>query len=236
MYASNKLSGFPFFAAAIFLTFAAAGCATADDGSPSGVLRNGETPNQLDAMESLAEDAFDMALGENYAGVSAAAREIDTRWKAFRTQAARDGVNESDLRNMDEAVSDLRRAAANPAEPLSLARAANSVSGEMEILFEVYDPPVPPAILQLDFLGREIALDGMEKNFASASADVDTMVLTWRRLRQTVLDAGGAQAAADYDESITRLQTALLARDANALVEEANDNLELVDALENVFL
>jgi hypothetical protein len=177
-----------------------------------------------------------MALAENYSGVSAAAKEIDTRWKAFRAQAARDGVNESDLGNMDEAVNDLLRAAANPTGALRLARAVNAISGEMEILFEVYEPKVPPPVLQLDFLGREIALDGMEKNFASASADVDAMVLTWRRLRQTVLDAGGAQAAADYDESIICLQDALLARDAGALIEEANDNLELVDALENVFL
>ncbi len=126
-------------------------------------------------------------------------------------------------------------AAAQPGDPVSLARATNAISGVMADFCAIYEPTVPAPILELDYLGRELVLDGMSSDFTSANKDLDALVKTWQGLLEKVLNAGGKKAADDYEASLTQLDYVISAQDANAVVAAAKTNLDLVDELENVF-
>jgi len=214
------------------------GCSSDNGGSNSSSSDNsstGQVPGELQTIESLAEDAFDMALGDDFAGVADAADKIDQDWKSYRPQAIKNGAANADLTNMDDAVSGLLADSANPVDAISLARSTNVISGVMDELFALYNPKIPVAVLELDYLGRELVLDGMEPDFTAATEDLDAMKTTWNDLKPKVENAGGADEAKDFDDSITKLQESIDSQDASQLIEQANVCLELVDALESVF-
>lgn len=199
------------------------------------IAATGEVPAGLLDVEGQAEDAYDKALAGDFAAVVIAADEIDSAWQAYRAQAVTDGATPADVDAMDTAISELRSVAASSTEVAIVARAANAISAPMDELFSLYDPIVPPDILALDYLGREVVLDGMEVDMAAATADVDTIDTTWAGVRPIVVEAGGDVVAMDYDASITALRADIAAQDGPALVTEANAGLELVDVMEGVF-
>lgn len=195
----------------------------------------GSIPDTLSAIEGDAEHAYDVALVEDYAKLSETATAIDAAWADFRSTAEADGASGAVLTGVDDAVaalvatSDLEEGAA------AAGRVANGVSEFMPQLYDLYGPVVPSEVLALDYLGREVVLDGMDVDFTAAAADVETLAATWESVRSTVLDAGGEAEASEFDASVELLRSLASGDDAQALIDEANVNLELVDVLEGVF-
>lgn len=194
-------------------------------------------PGALADIEGTAEDAYDKALVSDYAAVADDASALDSGWSSFRDQAATDGAAEADLTAMDDAIAGLSDAVANQASltDLELARAANAVSGPMDELFALYDDPIPPAVLALDYGGREVSIDALEEGMGDALEDIGELESIWSGVKQEVLDAGGDAEAADYDTSLTTQTDLANAGDAAGLLAESNNGLEIVDALEGVF-
>ena len=196
----------------------------------------GEIPAELNSVESLAEDTYDMALANDFASVSDNAIQLDQDWAAFRDQAKADGASDSVLTQMDQAVADLLAGSeAGFTDPVVAARVANAVSAPMPDLFDLYNPKIPSAVLALDYLGREVVLDGMEEDFTAATSDVDAIQSEWDGLRPLLVDAGGSDVATAYDDSIAALRQDITDLNSDLLIEEANVGLEIVDNMETVF-
>lgn len=206
-----------------------AGCG--DDPAP--VLST--VPPALMTIEGLAEDTYDQAMAGNADAVAINADDIDLRWQEFRAQATRDGATTAVLSSMDDAVAGLHAVVDANGDTTALARAANSVSAPMPRLFELYEDPVPPAVLQLDYLGREVVLDAREGNYNGATTHVDAIESAFGSVRNALIDDGGDQQATAYDANVTALRTDIAAADATALEADANVGLELVDDMEGVF-
>lgn len=194
-------------------------------------------PAALTHIEEAAEDAYDKALVSDYGAVADDAQALASDWASFRGQAEADGAAPSDLAAMDAAIACLSQAVADEAHrtPLSLAHAANAVSGPMDELFALYNDPVPPEILALDYGGREVSLDARAHDMAAARADLDELESVWSRVRRRVKVAGGGVEAARYEASLARQRRRIAAGDAKGLRKESNAGLEIVDELERVF-
>jgi len=195
----------------------------------------GTIPTKLSDIEGTAEDAFDQALLGKLDLVTTDANTIDTNWLAFRAQAATDGAAAADLTAMDQAIAGLQAALTAGGDNVVVARAANAISGPMDELFALYDPAVPPALLALDYLGREVVLDAKQADWTGASAHVATIESTFAGLKASVVDAGGQTNVDDYAASVAALKADITAKDAGAIEAEANVGLELVDAMEGLF-
>jgi hypothetical protein len=205
-------------------------------GSDSGdSTSSGQVPVDLQNIEGIAEDAYDMALAGKWDKVAADATDLDAQWAAYRDQALNDGASESLTTSLENAIAGLADAAASSTDKAVVARAANAVSAPMPDLFALYQSTIPTEILALDYLGREIVLDGMDGNLGEATTDTDTTQAIWDAVRAEVYDAGGDQVAADYDASIASIRQTIKDQDAAALIAEANNGLEIVDRIENVF-
>lgn len=216
-----------------FATTYLAACAADGEGPEPGT---GEVPAGLLDVEGQAEDAYDKALARDFATVATVAASIDASWQAFRARAVTDGAAAGDLDAMDAAIVGLQDAASTSTDPATVARAANAISAPMDELFALYDPTVPTDILALDYLGREVVLDGMDADLSSAAGDVATIGATWGRVRAAVLDAGGNAEAADYDTSVAALRADIAAQDETMIINDAKVSLEIVDAIEGVFV
>lgn len=214
----------------LMLACAHLGCASDEAG---GVVDT--VPAALKQIEGDAEGAYDEALAGHVAAVAKVAATIDTGWKAFRVEAEAAGGRTEDLAAMDAAIAGLVSAAANTTDAILLARAANAVSGPMDELFALYEAPVPPAVLALDYLGREVVLDARQADYAGADQHVSTIEATFATFRAELVADGGEQDAKDYDASVAAMREDVKAPDAKKLEADANVGLELVDAMEGVF-
>jgi hypothetical protein len=194
-----------------------------------------EVPKNLNSLESLAEDGFDMALAGDLDGLEAASDRLGALWPSLKDKAIDAGARETDIAGMDRAIAGLRRSLIDMAERPALARAANAVSLHMEELYGLYRPVFPPAVLTLDFLGREILLDAMTHDYPGATGHTDALMATWKGLRERVVGAGGTKAADYFDGRVAELRVAVEKKDGEALGRLATQVLDDVDILEAVF-
>ncbi|MCB9532534.1 MAG: hypothetical protein H6700_12275 [Myxococcales bacterium] len=205
----------------------------AEDGDEADI--ENPVPQALLDIEGTAEDAYDMALAGDVSAVAADAATISAGWSGFRGVAEAAGASASDLTAMDGAVAALVAAAVDGAESVALARVANGVSAPMDELFGLYEDPVPPSVLALDYLGREVVLDARSSAWGGAGSHVDAAATTFDGVRAALLAAGGTVETTDFDASVAAMRADITAQDAAKLEADANVALELVDGMEGVF-
>jgi hypothetical protein len=215
--------------ASTLLALLAAACAAGTTPGPR------EVPKNLNSLESLAEDGFDMALAGDVAGVKAASSRLTQLWPSLRETVVDAGAQAADVAGMDGAIADLSRTIDGTADPVALARAANAVSLHMDALFDLYAPAIPSAVLTLDFLGREVLLDGMQNDFSGAAGHSIDLAATWKGLREKVVGAGGAKTADFFDGTVAALRGAVEKKDSAEVGRLAIEVLDDVDILEAVF-
>ena len=75
--------------------------------------------------------------------------------RTFRTTVADDGAASAEVDATSSTIDAFHVTANGSSDPLVLARAANAVSGTLDVLYELYSPPVPSTVLKLDYLGVE---------------------------------------------------------------------------------
>jgi hypothetical protein len=195
---------------------------------------SGTVPGDLLAIEGSAEDAFDLALAGDLITVATDAKAIEQTWGQVRPEMESHVGSLPAFPVMDQAVAGLR-AITTAEDPTRAARAANAISAPMAELFAIYLPTVPPAVLSLDYLGREVVLDGREADVTKGNGHVDTIATTWASLRAAVVSVGGSAEAAAYDASIAALRADLTNNNHAQLVVDANAGLEIIDAIEGKF-
>jgi hypothetical protein len=192
-------------------------------------------PAELDAIEGAAEHVVDSALVGDPAAVAAGLAEIQAAWDVYRTYAAADGAPKSARRALEEAIEELEGSVEEGDTNTKLARVANAISAPMPRLFAVYHPQIPPIVLELDYLGRELLFDALETTASKGKRHLTRIKTTWNAFRPTVVMAGGATEAGNVDAALTAASAALAAHDFTALEAAALAELEHVDAIEHVF-
>jgi hypothetical protein len=190
----------------------------------------------LSKIESLAEDTYDYALIADFAKTRGAAAQISRDWNTFRPRAKSAGASDNLVTSMDFAVASLVTMSRQARDKLLIARAANSVSRNMEGLFSLFSPAIPPSIMTLDYYGRELAIDGLQFDLVRAQVHLKELNSVWSLLRPNAIShVGGTDVARRFDESTDSMALAISHKNANELVRLANANLELTDAIENVY-
>jgi hypothetical protein len=192
-------------------------------------------PSILTTVESGAEDTIEFANAGNRAKVVATAHKLH---RAAEEKAAatlrRAGVPEESIAALKERARVVDALAAR-AGFLRISLGANQVSALMPELYAHYKDPVPPAVLQLDYLDREAELRSRARDDESVRKAVDELTSTWAKLRSQVIEAGGDKAAADFSRHVRTMKRLAGGSDRAAIQKEARAGLELVDVLESVF-
>lgn len=191
-------------------------------------------PPPLRSLESTAEEAYDNALaGEP---ITEDAEEMARAWRDYRPKAEAAGANAELLRKVDGALEVLRVTAASRSDSFRLARAANGVSEPMGALLALHSSVTPAAVTDLDYLCRELELDARASDFARSAADLSRLEETWTALRPRVMRTeDGPDVAPHVDDFVRRVRDAFERRDAEGAKRAAQEGLDLVDELEDVF-
>jgi hypothetical protein len=197
--------------------------------------RRQPVPASLAAVESSAEDTVDLArAGERGRVVATARRLRRVAGGAAAASLRTAGVAVSRIAELEQRARLVERLAPR-AGLLRVSLAANQVSGLMPALYARYADPVPPEVLELDYLDREAQLRSLAGDRAAITAATAALAATWTGLGPSVVDAGGAEVAARYVRHVGAMRALSRGGDAHALQAEAVKGLALVDELEHVF-
>lgn len=207
----------------------AAACAGCSSEAPITV------PAQLASVESSAEATFDQVLASDLAGARTSADELAAAWTAYKPRGLRDNVPVDAVSAIDQAIAALPQALAGMPRVSDAGRAVNAVSAPMSRLYAVYSPTVPVAVLDLDYLGRELLIDSLVTDPALATGHVDKIEATWTSLKPELIAAGGAAEASNFEAAISSARSAISAGNAPDLEAAAKNELDIVDAIEHVF-
>jgi hypothetical protein len=133
----------------------------------------------------------------------------------------------------------MQQLAATEQQPLTAAAAANQITGITAELQSHYPGPVPASVARMDYLGREVVLLTRRQDQGAALAERKSeLQQRWRQLAPRVAERSGGgvdgkELAAAMDRAVAGLQRD---QSAHTLETDANRVLELVDALETLFV
>jgi hypothetical protein len=220
-------------AATLSLTVLVGGIAFAASAATS-TLAKRPLPPLLITVESAAEDIVDLAFAQDREGVVIAARKLKIDATAALPVLRRAGATSAQLKAVRARVTDVV-AVAQYRPFIEVALAANAVSRLMPGFYVRFLAPVPPAVLELDYLDREAELDSLAGRRDLVRSLVDELSSTWAALRPKVLARGGRAEASAFTSHVAAMKRLARAGADKLLQREAVNGLALVDELEGVF-
>jgi hypothetical protein len=198
------------------------------DAKPGGI------PEPLSTIEAQAEDIIDVVPGGSWEKVTADVAAIAKAWQAYQTQAANDHVPQPFQEALTAALGRLQKTSAAK-QTAGAMQAANDLSAAVVDLFTVYHPALPTDVGRLDVLERQVVLDIAAKDLVAAADSLAKANAVWARLKPVILAHNGSDVTTQFEDSLTTQQEALNKGNASAMMTEAKNGLELVDALERLF-
>lgn len=191
-------------------------------------------PKSLMRAETAAEDVIGFREQGKPAKSKAEARILrDLAHGKAADDLRRAGVSESQIAAFQHRADRTARLSLGGASTLRVSLAANSVSQLMPGFYARYQDPVPPTVLKLDYLDRQVQLDARGGHRAKLRATVRQLDATWQQLRPQLVQAGGVNVAKAYDQHVNALKRG---GTATAIQKQAVHGLDIVDQMEGVFL
>ena len=206
---------------------------TLANSAPS-VTVTGTVPEPLHIIEALAEDIIDRAPTDQWDKIGEDVTSLAAAWQRYEPQANVDHPPATVQQALSKGLAQLQTASDNK-DAASTMQAANDVSAAVVELFDFYKPVMPADIGRLDVLERQIVLDVAANDFTAASTSLSQTKTVWDRLKPTIIEHDGAAVAAQFETSLATQQDSINNKNVATLTTEANNGLELVDALEKLF-
>jgi len=191
-------------------------------------------PDSLQTIEGAAEDIIDFASSGNWEKINADVASIADAWQTYQQQARKDGAPQSTQDALTAAIAELQVASATKDSAATM-QSANDLSAVVVELFDIYNPKIPADIGRLDVWERQIVLDITADNYDAATISLSKVKTVWENVKSSVLEQNGKDVAALFEASIATQENTLKAKNSAALINEAKNGLEIVDALEQLY-
>lgn len=191
-------------------------------------------PDSLQTIEGAAEDIIDFASSGNWEKINADVASIADAWQTYQQQARKDGAPQSTQDALTAAIAELQVASATK-DAAATMQSANDLSAVVVELFDIYNPKIPADIGRLDVWERQIVLDITADNYDAATISLSKVKTVWENVKSSVLEQNGKDVAALFEASIATQENTLKAKNSAALINEAKNGLEIVDALEQLY-
>jgi hypothetical protein len=202
--------------------------------TPPSDTSTGKAPDSLTTIEAQAEDIIDFTPSGNWQRINTDVTTISEAWRSYQAEAAKDGATQTMLDSFNSAFVNLQTAA-SAQDKTGTMQASNDISAVVVDLFELYHPAIPADVGRFDVLERQVRLDAANGNFTGVSDDLAKINKIWETLKPSILAHNGQETADQFEASLSAQAKASAAKDVKALTDEANNALELVDAMENLY-
>ncbi len=215
--------------------------AASPQSAAASTTKHSTVPTSLKRAETAAEDVITyLEHGKTPKSPPASQlsrAEATTLRRLAHGQAAaelkRAGVTQGQIREFRQRADRVDQLSRGGSSKLQVSLAANHVSQLMPGFYARYQDPVPPAVLRLDYLDRQIELRSMAGQTGQVRRLVTAEGSTWAKLRPQLVAAGGNDVARQYD---AHLQALKQDKSPTAVQKQALSGLDIVDLMETAFL
>lgn len=191
-------------------------------------------PRSVTRAETAAEDVIGFLEKGQPAKSRAEARLLQQLAHGrAATDLTKGGVTAAQVTEFQRRADRVAQLSASAAPRLQVSLAANHVSQLMPAFYGRFHDPVPPSVLKLDYLERQVQLSSIAGSKAGVRSNVAVIAATWTTLRPAVVAAGGASVARSYDAHVQTLQKKA---SPDSVQKQALLGLGIVDNIEKAFL
>lgn len=190
-------------------------------------------PNQIDTIESNAEDIMDNLAKNDWSAAKTRVDEMKTALAELKPILQSANVSASLTDGIETALAELEKQVANK-QVYQAKVQANAVTKYIPDIADSYETVLPTDLGRLDYYGREIALNAENKDWTSADSNFDKGKEAWMRLKLQ-LNTRYQNDIDQFDQSVNSLRDSIDEKDQAAAIKEANRMLEFVDTLEKDF-
>ena len=190
-------------------------------------------PNELDELESGAEDIIDQINDGDWARARSTVNAMKQNLANLEPSFRAAGVPES-------LVNEIRRRLAMLEAQVEAMNAfeakvqANAITRVIPDIFDHFRVIIPTDLGRLDFLGRELLLNVENGDWMAARNTVAGILRIWSRLKPN-LNATAQKSAADFESTVNALVDDVNRQDSAATSRDANALLDKVDVLEQAY-
>ena len=221
--------------ATIALVLATAGMGLAAPGDPGNGVREARSSTAANMPDDVPVSLRD--VGEHGELVYDAAKVRDwskTTADLAKLKAAAQRLR-MDLRESPDELAEVLaelEAAVTTKDKQATMRQANRVTLTAANMTVPFHPAVPPEVIRLDYLGRELEIWAEAKDASKLHTTAADLTRTWESVRPAVESRGATALSKEFTDLVTRVRSA---RSPNEFRRLASRVLEAVDRLESVF-
>jgi hypothetical protein len=199
----------------------------------TGQSRKTVSLGSLLAIQAATEDIQDFALVKDWARVGSDVTTLEAAWARYDS-LGKDPMAYMLHTALGNNLSQLK-AALKGKNSTSAIQSASNLSFAIGNLLATQHSAVPPDLLLMEILERQISTDGAAKNFQGAERSFDKLKMIWDRTRGKVQDRKGYELAGKYSASLRAQEIALSVHDGPATGNEASKGLALLQNIKDLF-
>jgi hypothetical protein len=185
------------------------------------------------AIQAATEDIQDFAIVKDWARVGSDVATLETAWARY------DSLGQDPMANMlhtalGNNLSQLKDALKGK-NSTSAIQSASNLSFAIGNLMATQNSAIPPDVLLMEILERQISADAAAKNFKGAERSFDKLKMIWDRTKGKVQDHKGYELAGKYSASLRAQEIAISVDDGLATGNEASKGLALLQDIKGLF-
>lgn len=228
----------------LLLALLLGGCGSSPGKGPADMTPAGKppAPTTLRSVESNAEGISDAAKVADWTKAQGILGEAMATWSMVKPAVTAAGATTAQIQKIDDAfaklTTDINGKAQRAAET-----DANSITLSVPDLFDYFTFSVPSDVLRGDGVFRQLQIEGEYNDWTMAATDMTAVTQTWMKFKPATMAQapkrgdipGSATVVMDLDTAVSNCQAALASHDAAGTQKAAQDGLDLVDVVEQIF-
>jgi hypothetical protein len=185
------------------------------------------------AVQTAAEDIVDFAMVKDWVRVGSDVAALEAAWARY------DSLGRDPMANMlhtalGNNLNQLKEALKGK-NSTSAIQSASNLSFAIGNLLQTQHTVIPPDLLLMEILERQLSADGAVDNFLGAERSFDKLKMIWDRTRGKVQDRKGFELAGKFTASLRAQEIAIGVDDGPATGNEASKGLALLQDIEKLF-
>lgn len=193
-----------------------------------------QLPKAIYNTGEAAEDLVDYAGAANWSKIKLKIDAIDNLYTSYRAEAIKNKLSPQLLdfysQYVEQLNKDLKLKQAD-----QIAFAANQITGIGTDFENHFSHKIPPEVSRLDYLGRELLLEGKDNNSIAVDRRLGDIDETWSVLKPVIISHKGNKQAAEFERLVSKIKSLKGKIESKEYREYVNKYSDQIDNLEKLF-
>ena len=193
-----------------------------------------QLPKSIYNTGEAAEDLVDYAGAANWSKIKLKIDAIDNLYNSYRAEAIKNKLSPQLLDFYSQCVEQLNKDL-KLKQADQIAFAANQITGIGTDFENHFSHKIPPAVSRLDYLGRELLLEGKANNSIAVNRRLEDIDETWSVLKPIIFSHKGNKQAAVFESLVSKIKSLKNRINSAEYKEYVNKYSDQIDNLEKLF-